>query len=203
LKDKPEFHVQIKRVVEFYCSELAIQYQQGMLEVVLPFLYLKSGQSSQSSEEEGLAMSYALFKQFVQSFLANILHPRVCGKEVVLPHMKCALQLTDLLLQYVDKELHSHLQKRQVTIEAILTRYISTLYSRCVPFACVFELWEIFLFERDVYFVFYFGVALLQFYRERLLKLKSMEKLVPFCAGLRIEGLGELADVYKLAIEVR
>lgn len=75
LSDNQKMHSEIKRVVEFYCSELAITYCQGMLEVVLPFLYMKPAAGS----EEGLALSYALFKRFVGMFLTNILHPRFNG----------------------------------------------------------------------------------------------------------------------------
>ena len=79
-----------------------------MLEVVLPFLYIKS----EKSNEKELAHCYALFKRFVKLFLTNILHAKFNGKAHVLPYMKCSLQLMDLLLMYCDRELHQHLKKK-------------------------------------------------------------------------------------------
>lgn len=104
---------------------------------------------------------------------------------------------------YADRELHSHLKKKDLAIEVFGTSWITTLFSRCVPFALVFELWEIFLFERDTYFLFYFAVALLVFHRDKLLKLKSFEKMIAFCQQIKLSSLSALADVYRLAIETR
>lgn len=41
LKENVKLHIDVKRVVEFYCYSLNVSYCQGMLEVVLPFLYMK------------------------------------------------------------------------------------------------------------------------------------------------------------------
>ena len=40
-------------------------------------------------------------------------------------------------------------------------RLVTTLYTRVVELSLLYEVWEIFLFERDKYFIFYFAVALL------------------------------------------
>lgn len=42
----------------------------------------------------------------------------------------------------------------------------------------LYELWEIFLFERDQFFIFYFSVALITNARERILKAKSLERML-------------------------
>ena len=78
-----------------------------------------------------------------------------------MPYIKCTLHLTDLLLAYIDRELHSHL-KRRISIEMYAASWVTTLFSRVVEFTLLFELWEIFLFERDKYFTFYFAVALIK-----------------------------------------
>ena len=65
-----------------------------MLEVILPFLYMKNG------EEFDLACVYAFFKRFVRLFIPNNLHSKYNGRANVLPYIKCTLHLIDLLLAY-------------------------------------------------------------------------------------------------------
>lgn len=44
-----------------------------------------------------------------------------------------------------------------------------TLYTRIVDFSLLYEVWEIFLFERDKYMIFYFAVAVMIVHREHIL----------------------------------
>jgi hypothetical protein len=81
-----------------------------MLEVVLPFMYMKSTQKV--SGDFDLACVYAYFKRFVRNFIPNNLHSKYNGRTTVLPYIKCTLHLIDLLLAYTDKELHSHLKRK-------------------------------------------------------------------------------------------
>jgi hypothetical protein len=167
-------HIEVKRVIEFYCNHFSISYCQGMLEVVLPFLYLKGAASS----DDELSTTYALFKRFVNMYLTNVLHPKFNGKTFVLPYLKCTLYLIDIMLSYTNKELHSHLKRKSVCIETYGAGWVTTLFARTVNFTMLYELWEIFLFERDQYFIFYFAIAILQFYSEKLMKFKTFEKLI-------------------------
>ena len=111
--------------------------------------------------------------------------------------------LTDLLLHYVDREIYSHLKRKKVVVEMYAPHWVTTLYTRVVEFSLLYELWEIFLFERDKFFIFYFAVALLISHKEEILKLNSMELLIAFLAGIRIESFALLADTYFHAIQVR
>lgn len=49
------------------------------------------------------------------------------------------------------------------------TNWLLTLFTRVVDFSLIYELWEIFLFERDKYFIFFFAVALITINRETIL----------------------------------
>lgn len=52
------------------------------------------------------------------------------------------------------------------------TNWFLTLFTRAVnDLALLYELWEIFLFERDKHLIFYMGIALLKAKREEILKL--------------------------------
>ena len=117
--------------------------------------------------------------------------------------MGCCLRITDLLLAYTDKEISSHLQKKNISIEMYAPRLVTTLYTRVVEFSLLYELWEIFLFERDKFFIFYFAVAMMIAYKEEILAIDAFEKLIVFLQGIKIESYQMLADVYFHAIQVR
>lgn len=50
-------------------------------------------------------------------------------------------------------------------------RLVTTLYTRVVELSLLYELWEIFLFERDKYFIFYFAVAILIAFKADILRM--------------------------------
>ena len=50
-------------------------------------------------------------------------------------------------------------------------RFVTTLYTRVVELGLLYELWEIFLFERDRFFIFYFAIALLIGFKQEILHL--------------------------------
>ena len=117
--------------------------------------------------------------------------------------MKCCLHLTDLLLHYVDNEIYAHLKKKKIVIEMYGPAWVTTLYTRVVEFSLLYELWEIFLFERDKFFIFYFAVALLVSHKDEILALGTMEQLLVFLNSIKIENHALLADTYFHAIQVR
>lgn len=41
LKGNFNLHEDVKRIIEFYCHQKNVAYCQGMLEVLLPFIYMK------------------------------------------------------------------------------------------------------------------------------------------------------------------
>ncbi len=93
-----------------------------------------------------------------------------------LPYLKCTLTLTDMLLQYHDKELFNHLSKHKLVLEMFATNWFLTLFTRVVTdLALLYELWEIFLFERDRYMIFYLGVAMIKSKRKAILELNQFE----------------------------
>ena len=156
--------------------------------------------ASPSASFFDLACVYAFFKRFVRSFIPNNLHTKFNGRSAALPYLKCCLHLTDLLLHYVDMEIYAHLKKKRVVVEMYAPHWVTTLYTRVVEFSLLYELWEIFLFERDKFFIFYFAVALLISHKEEILALNTMEQLVVYLAGVKIESFALLADTYFHAL---
>ena len=60
LKDTQRLHVDAKRVVEFYCWHHNVHYCQGMLEVLLPFLFMKSSEEATGSTDSPTLIKDAL-----------------------------------------------------------------------------------------------------------------------------------------------
>lgn len=110
------------------------------------------------------------------------------------------MRITDLLLAYTDMEIACHLRRKNIQIEMYAPRLVTTLYSRVVEFSLLYELWEIFLFERDKYFIFYFAVGMLMGFKDAILKQKSFEELIVFLQGIKIDSYKLLADIYFHAI---
>mmetsp|Transcript_28554 Transcript_28554/g.38085 ORF Transcript_28554/g.38085 Transcript_28554/m.38085 type:complete len:84 (+) Transcript_28554:1537-1788(+) len=79
-------------------------------------------------------------------------------------------------------------------------RLVTTLYTRVVEFSLLYELWEIFLFERDKYFIFYFAVGILIGFKPEILRLKTFEQLIFYLQSIKISSYALLADVYFHAL---
>ena len=60
------------------------------------------------------------------------------------------------------------------------TNWFMTLFTRIIEFALVYELWEIFLFERDRFLIFYLAVALLKQHRQKILECNQMETVLKY-----------------------
>lgn len=61
-----------------------------------------------------LACVYAFFKRFVKCFIPNNLHNKFNGRQNELPYLSCTLRITDLLLEFTDKEIASHLKRKHI-----------------------------------------------------------------------------------------
>lgn len=83
------------------------------------------------------------------------------------------------------------------------TNWVTTLFTRVVQFNLIYELWEIFLFERDQFFIFYFAVALLASHREYIILLTKFDALLKLLQKIFIHDLVDLQETYRKAIEIR
>jgi len=79
-------------------------------------------------------------------------------------------------------------------------RLVTTLYTRVVELSLLYELWEIFLFERDKFFIFYLAVAMMIGFKQEIMKLKTFEQLIQFLQSIKISSHAHLADIYFHAI---
>ena len=187
----------LKQVIIFYCENDTIKYQQGMQDIFIPFVYLKSNEFS-------LAEVYAYSKGYIDMFMPNTLHSKFNGKDYSLPHLQWQLSLLKMLLKYHDIELHNHFQSFEIEIEAFATPWILTQFSRVVDFSLIYEFIEIILFEKDQFMALYMTIALLKFYRSQILELDAIELLLPFLQRkLKISNVRELCQIYYESVALR
>jgi hypothetical protein len=86
------------------------------------------------------------------------------------------------------------------------TNWFLTLFTRVVSdLALLYELWEIFLFERDRFLIFYLGVAMLTAKRQTILGLNQFEQLMKFLTteDFKVSDFAQLSDVYDHAVKIR
>jgi hypothetical protein len=102
-----------------------------------------------------------------------------------------------MVLQYADRELHFHLKTKGVCVEMYAASWVMTLFTRVSDFSLIYEIWEIFLFERDKFLIFYFAVAMLSIHREKVLSLNSFEQLLRYLPTINIPDFASLARVYS------
>jgi hypothetical protein len=82
-------------------------------------------------------------------------------------------------------------------------QWVMTLYTRIADFSLLYEVWEIFLFERDKYMIFYFAVALMIVHREQILQLNDIGQMIGYLSQISIENFQVLAETYFHAIQCR
>jgi hypothetical protein len=81
-----------------------------------------------------------------------------------------------------------------------------TLFTRVVmDLSLLYELWEIFLYERDKYMIFYLGIAILKSRRQQILQLNQFEKLMKFLTSddLKVNDFAQLGQIYSEAVSIR
>ena len=185
------------RVIIFYWENNTIVYQQGMQDIFIPFVYLKS-------KEFPLSEVYAYSKGYIDMFMPNTLHSKFNGKDYSLPHLQCQLSLCKMLLKYHDIELYNHFKNMEVEVEAFATPWILTQFSRVVDFSLIYELIEIVLFEKDQLLILYMSIALLRNYKTEILQSNSLENLLPFLQRkVKVSNVRELWQLYYEAVALR
>jgi len=136
--------LELVKVIYFYCKNENVRYQQGMLDILLPFIMLHS-------RNFRLAEVYGSFKStpqinpiaFMSTCIYNTLLSKSTGTETWLPHLKLSLKLILLLLKYHDIELFSHLGKENIELETFAVPWILLNFYRGISFELTFHLTQV------------------------------------------------------------
>lgn len=71
------------------------------------------------------------------------------------------------------------------------TSWLLTLFTRVLEFSLVYELIEIFLFERDRYLIFYLSIAIMKIFRSKIMAMNKFETLLKFFSvELKLKDFG-------------
>ena len=76
----------LKRITTFYCMSNKVHYQQGLLEVVIPFALLHR-------KDFETRKCYAYFNSFMRKYFPRVLMQKTLGNKSELPHAILALTL--------------------------------------------------------------------------------------------------------------
>ena len=83
----------LRRIATFFCLQNNYNYQQGLLEVALPFALLHSKRCKTSK-------CYAYFNLFMKKHVPKVLMQRTINNKKELPHTILAINLVNCLLNF-------------------------------------------------------------------------------------------------------
>jgi hypothetical protein len=113
----------LEEVATFYCKSNGINYQQGMLEVVIPFVLFHS-------KDFELRKCYAYFNSFMRKIFPRVLIQRIVGDKKELPHVLSAITLCEMLLKYHNPRIHQLFLKNEIMLSMVVTQWLVTLFAK-------------------------------------------------------------------------
>lgn len=161
-----EVRKRLRDLAAFYCILNSVDYQQGLCEIIAPFLLLKSTVFR-------TADCFAYLNSFMRNYFTAILTPKKFGKKNELPHLQTAYKYCDLIIQYHCAELSQLFKMRNIDIRMFATSWIMTLFIQGTPIDFVYEILDQYIQRSDKTFFFYLVVALLKFGEERIFNLAN------------------------------
>lgn len=100
-----------------------VQYQQGLLEVVIPFGLLRS-------KDFETRKCYAYLNAFMRRYFPKVLTQKTIGNRRELPHAVVAITLVQMLLRYHYPHLHTIFVQHEVPLSMIVTQEILTIFAK-------------------------------------------------------------------------
>jgi len=144
----------LKEIACFYCSSNNINYQQGLLEIIVPFLKLRSATFRTKH-------CYAYFASFMRNYFPNILIPTIVNDLRELPHLNAAINYCGILLDYHGNQIANILRERDLDLRTFVTPWVMTLFCKGTSMDLVYELFDKYMAQKDKLFLFYMVVALI------------------------------------------
>ena len=113
----------MKRMTTFYCISNQVHYQQGLLEVVIPFALLKRS-------DFPTRKCYAYFNAFMRKYFPKVLLQKTIGSKNELPHAILAITLVQILLRYHEGQIHHLFKREEIPLSMVVTQEILTIFAR-------------------------------------------------------------------------
>lgn len=105
----------LKRIATFYCIQNKVNYQQGLLEVVIPFALLKS-------KHIETRKCYAYFNSFMKKCFPRVLTQKTIENRKELPHAILAISLTQILLNFHCSLVYEILKTNEIPLSMVVTQ---------------------------------------------------------------------------------
>ena len=191
---QPEVRKCLRDLAAFYCLINSVDYQQGLCEIIAPFLLLKNSTFR-------TADCFAYFNSFMRNYFTAILTPKKLNKKNELPHLQTAFKYCDLIIQYHCAELSKLFKRKTIDIRMFATSWIMTLFMQGTPIDLVYEILDQYIQRRDKSFFFYLVVALLKFGEEKISTLAKEKEDTVLLKYLNMNMKNELLkDVEQVRI---
>ncbi|KAL4498618.1 hypothetical protein ABPG72_019736 [Tetrahymena utriculariae] len=207
-KEKTQQNLQL--IATFYCINNQVNYQQGMLDIIAPFLLLRSPTFK-------LPKCYAYFNAFMNKFFPEVLKARVqflkiqirfqnlskiaqsSDKGKSLPHANCSIALCKILLKYHSQKLSKLLVQLDIDLSATVTQWILTMFSQGTRLDLVYLIYDEYLKRGNCNYIFYLAIGLILIQEEEIWNLyEEDEDSVIIFFNKKIKNLETKESVYKL-----
>jgi hypothetical protein len=168
----PETSRALELMVTFYCIREQIDYQQGLPEVAVPFLLLRS-------KDFHLHDCYGYFSSFMRRYFpGTLLSVRVEGKKE-LPLALCGVVLCETLLKYHAPGLLKLLLDNELILASIVTPWIMTLMARDNVVPLIYHIFDLAMREPP-HFVIFLACALIQSREDELQEANREGRLLEY-----------------------
>ncbi|CAK65326.1 unnamed protein product (macronuclear) [Paramecium tetraurelia] len=184
---QPQMHGILEKIIVFFCQQENISYKQGMNEIFAVVAVFN---------ESGLS-----WEKIYEYSRKIILDNNFFKDEEFLP-LQVAFQWINLLLKFHDFQLYDYLDKNLLSPELYATPWLLTLFANKMSLECTYLLWEMLYIKKDQLMIYFFVIAVLIYFRQKLLSIDS--SLLPqTLSGIYIDNVETVKNIYKKAVDLK
>jgi hypothetical protein len=154
-------------LLTLYCKTENITYKQGMNEIFAPFFLL-------SRQGVPLHVCYTCFQKFVGNFIPTLFVDDVIHRQTFTP-LAGLFHITRLILQYHMPEIDACFKAHEITPDVYMTSWFVTMFSgKIKTIELVYMFWDALIERNDILYISYFGVSLLEMFKNDILEQESL-----------------------------
>ncbi|OMJ92604.1 hypothetical protein SteCoe_4614 [Stentor coeruleus] len=158
----PEEKTLLEQLLTFYCKTEMVSYKQGMNEILAPFLLL-------NRQNIPLHVCYICFKNFVAKFI-----PTLFVDDSFKP-LNGLFIITKLILKYHLPDISTCFNNNEITPDIYMTTWYVTMFSSKIKdLNLLYIFWQNLIESDDILYISYFGIALLDLFKQEIRKRESL-----------------------------
>ena len=172
-----------------------VGYIQGMNEIISPIYYCYSLDKTCDLEniEADTFWSFSALMEDIKKYFININNKEkggICDK----------INLFELMISKIHKDIFIKFQNNKIRIFHFAFRWINLFFSQQFILPDLIRIWDTIFCEEDrYYFVYYFGLAILEYKKNGLLGKKFYETV----EELQKKELADVNKIMKIAFEIK